>query len=216
MSTDTIDIKDTETEISVTHYDDFISVYKNVYPEGFCAHMIGEFERLINSGAGWKRDDMHHVKSDTALSIIPTIHVLAPFKNLYPMDGFFRRLQVAYDNYSNKYTYLKTIKTSTTNCKIQRTDPSEGYHIWHAEAGPFNNKDYTAYERRAVVFSLYLNTLDSSTEGGETEFLYQRRRIPAVENTLVLWPASYTHMHRGNAVLGSKSKYIITGWFYYG
>jgi hypothetical protein len=49
---------------------------------------------------------------------------------------------------------------------------------------------------------------------GETEFLYQKMRIPPQENCTVIWPAAYTHPHRGNVVHGNKSKYIITGWFY--
>ena len=52
-------------------------------------------------------------------------------------------------------------------------------------------------------------------DGGETEFLYQRTRVKPEENLMLLWPASYTHAHRGNPVLADKYKYIITGWFYY-
>jgi hypothetical protein len=57
---------------------------------------------------------------------------------------------------------------------------------------------------------VYLNDID---EAGETEFLYQKRRISPKENTLIIWPAAFTHTHRGNVVHGAKSKYIITGWF---
>jgi hypothetical protein len=61
---------------------------------------------------------------------------------------------------------------------------------------------------------LYLNTLEPES-AGETEFLYQQTRIQPVENTMILWPAAYTHAHRGNTVFGNTSKYIVTGWFYY-
>ena len=61
---------------------------------------------------------------------------------------------------------------------------------------------------------LYLNTLPEESNG-ETEFLYQQRRINPVENTMVLWPAAFTHSHRGNPVYGNAAKYIVTGWFYY-
>ena len=59
-----------------------------------------------------------------------------------------------------------------------------------------------------MAFILYLNDVD---EGGETEFLYQSRRVKAKAGTVVLWPAAYTHVHRGNPPL-SGSKYILTGW----
>ena len=55
---------------------------------------------------------------------------------------------------------------------------------------------------------LYLNTVE---EGGETEFLYQSVRFKPVKNTLLIWPAGYTHTHRGNPPL-SNEKYIVTGW----
>jgi hypothetical protein len=35
------------------------------------------------------------------------------------------------------------------------------------------------------------------------------------ENLMLIWPAAYTHAHRGNPVYGKNSKYIVTGWFYY-
>ena len=57
-------------------------------------------------------------------------------------------------------------------------------------------------------------TVNTIEDPGETEYLYQKLRIPAKENTLVIWPAGYTHPHRGNAVYGDKAKYILTGWFY--
>ena len=30
-------------------YIDFIGLYENIYPDGYCNHMIEEFERLFNS-----------------------------------------------------------------------------------------------------------------------------------------------------------------------
>ena len=61
---------------------------------------------------------------------------------------------------------------------------------------------------------LYLNTLGSD-QAGETEFLYQQQRFKPTENQMILWPASFTHTHRGNTVFGTQSKYVVTGWFYY-
>ena len=49
-------------------YDDFVGVYKNVYPPGYCTHVISEFERLSNMGAGSTRqknkDGLKHEKDD--------------------------------------------------------------------------------------------------------------------------------------------------------
>lgn len=214
METITQQIKlDTET-IDIEHGSDFISIYKNVFPAGYCEHMISEFERILSNGMGGLRDEKKHLKDDYSVAILPGIHLLQPFQSIEPVGGFFRRLQAVYTNYSSRYSYLQDIPVSSTSMKMQRTDPGQGYHIWHAEAGP--QIGFNMYQNRVMTYILYLNSLDEPGEAGETEFLYQRRRIPPVENTLVIWPASYTHLHRGNAVLGKRSKYIITGWFYYG
>ena len=55
---------------------------------------------------------------------------------------------------------------------------------------------------------IYLNDVE---DGGETEFLYQRKRVKPVRNRAVIWPGSYTHLHRGNPPL-SGTKYVLTGW----
>jgi hypothetical protein len=121
---------------------------------------------------------------------------------------FFDGLQACFDAYTSQFSVLRDNKIRATHMKLQRTTPGGGYHLWHGEQA---NGD-TA--NRVVVYMLYLNTL-TDEEAGETEFLYQQRRVKPVENTMVLWPAAYTHAHRGNTVFGERSKYIVTGWFYY-
>ena len=36
-------------------------------------------------------------------------------------------------------------------------------------------------------------------------------RVKPKQGTLVIWPAAFTHTHRGNPPL-SNDKYIVTGW----
>ena len=57
---------------------------------------------------------------------------------------------------------------------------------------------------------IYLNDID---DGGETEFLYQKRRIKPQKGTVVIFPAGMTHVHKGNLVMGEQTKYIVTGWY---
>ena len=58
---------------------------------------------------------------------------------------------------------------------------------------------------------IYLNDLQDEDDGGETEFLYQSRRVKPKKNLGVVWPGGITHMHRGNPPL-KKTKKILTGW----
>ena len=90
-----------------------------------------------------------------------------------------------------------------TTLKIQKTLPSQGYHVWHLEHGKgFDN------EPRAFVFSVYLNDVE---EGGETEFLHQTTRVKPKKGRIVIWPAGFPYLHRGNPPL-SGEKYILTSW----
>ena len=90
-----------------------------------------------------------------------------------------------------------------TDLKIQKTLPTEGYHVWHIEHG----KGYEN-EPRAFVFSIYLNDVE---EGGETEFLHFSKRVKPKTGRIVIWPAGFPYIHRGNSPL-SGEKYILTSW----
>jgi hypothetical protein len=90
-----------------------------------------------------------------------------------------------------------------TELKIQKTLPTEGYHVWHIE----HNKGYHN-EARAFVFSIYLNNVE---EGGETEFLHFSKRVKPKTGRIVIWPAGFPYVHRGNPPL-SGEKYLLTSW----
>ena len=90
-----------------------------------------------------------------------------------------------------------------TTLKIQKTLPTEGYHVWHLEHGA-THEDMA----RAFVFSVYLNDVK---EGGETEFLHFSKRVQPKTGRIVIWPAGFPYVHRGNPPLSGK-KYILTSW----
>ena len=55
---------------------------------------------------------------------------------------------------------------------------------------------------------LYLNT---EPDGG-TYFDNFELEMDAVEGRLVIWPAYWTHFHRG-IISETETKYIATGWY---
>jgi len=194
-----------------TEYKDFIGVFSDVYPEGFCEHLIAEFDRNQTLGAGTDRQNGEgankHRKDDYQIFSNGKNINFEDFEDKRTIDLFFNGLQHCFDVYSNEFSVIKDIKINCNNMKMQKTSSGGGYHVWHGEQG--NGEQ----ARRGLVYMLYLNTLPPDANG-ETEFLYQQRRINPVENTIVLWPAAFTHAHRGNPVYGDNTKYIVTGWFY--
>ena len=88
------------------------------------------------------------------------------------------------------------------DCKMKKIKCGAGFHQWHYENGTVSDA------RRTFVIQVYLN---DDFDGGETEFLYQNKRINAVQGTIIIFPAAYTHVHRGNPPIG-QDKYILTTW----
>jgi hypothetical protein len=81
-----------------------------------------------------------------------------------------------------------------------------GYPYWHCELYP--RADNSDALHRVVLWTIYLN---EGFRGGETEFLYQNRRIAPKTGSLLIAPTAFTHTHRGNMPRG-EDKYIATSW----
>ena len=114
-----------------------------------------------------------------------------------------KHIQEALLSYCEIFESMKTMSVRSVSQKLQKTPLGGGYHVWHHEQANID----TAI--RVLTWTIYLNDVK---EGGETEFLYQGMRVPAEEGKIVLFPASFTHTHRGNPPL-SNEKYIVTGWY---
>ena len=84
-------------------------------------------------------------------------------------------------------------------------EEGQGKYDWHIDLGPSKMAS-----TRKLGFSLFLN---DDYEGGETEFLYYKKRIQPEAGTLLIWPAGLTHCHRGGMVV-EGTKFVITGWYY--
>ena len=104
--------------------------------------------------------------------------------------------------YINEISYLTNFSYVSALVLLQKTEPTQGYHMFHGENINWNVSD------RTMAWMVYLNDVE---EGGETEWLYQQRKIKPEKGTVVIWPGSFTHLHRGNPPMSEK--YIATGWY---
>lgn len=87
---------------------------------------------------------------------------------------------------------------------IQKYEPDFSYKKWHIEdPGPREGK-----LQRHLTFMTYLNDIE---EGGETEFLCQDLDVQPKKGLTLIWPAGWTHPHRGRPA-PNETKYIATGW----
>ena len=190
----------------------FIGTFDNYFDDELLNRYVKHFDQMTNLGLSYGRDDTPSIEiKDSAINLMSTnfwgtakdeldvTYLSGPF-----MDVFFGKV---YPQYIKKFDYISKLERHTIyELKIQKTSPGEGYHTWHSETGGPQNRN------RLLAFTLYLNDVE---DGGETEFLYQSLRVKPKKNRLIIWPAAFTHVHRGNPPL-SGDKYIITGWVEYG
>ena len=180
-----------------------IEVYDDAFDKEWCQLMIDQFET-------WKSKDMTTV-TRREINLVQDERVQydwAPHPTIvywHPdlVDQWYEGVNACYMKYRKEYQILEACGPhSAKGMSIQKTTANQGYHNWHSE-----NMEY-ASGHRLLVYALYLNDVD---EGGETEFLYQGEKVAPKAGRMVMWPASFTHPHRGNPIYKGE-KYIITGW----
>ena len=80
---------------------DFISVFSGVYPDGFCDHLISEFERNLTLGAGTNRQDGEgadkHIKNDYQIFSNGKNINFQDFEDRKTIDLFFNGLQRCFE-----------------------------------------------------------------------------------------------------------------------
>jgi len=126
------------------------------------------------------------------------------------IDLYFSELFKAVNEYKTEFYWCyENLKIWNLDqyVGIQHYTPGKHYRIWHPEndGSSFNIK-------RHLVFMTYLNDIED--EGG-TEFYYQKLKVKPEKGLTLIWPADWTHTHRG-VVSETEEKYIATGWFVFG
>lgn len=101
---------------------------------------------------------------------------------------------------------MKVFRPGSINIQKYLADQG-GYPYWHCELYP-KLSDTTDTLHRVVLWTIYLN---DAFDEGETEFLYQQRKIAPRTGSLLIAPTAFTHTHRGNMPKGGN-KYIATSW----
>ena len=137
------------------------------------------------------------IKDSTELIIEP--------KNFNVINDYLIELEKVLEYYKEKYPWSDKVNSYSIwdNIKIQYYKPGKGFRAWHCEN---NGRDKT----RHLVFMTYLNDVDD----GGTEFYHQNLTTPAKKGLTLIWPAQWTHTHKGQ-ISNTQNKYIITGWFNY-
>lgn len=192
----------------------FIEVYENVLTDVDCQGIIGEFDYLSEMGFTQNRQQAEGALKAKKDDISLNYGDLLVSQMASAGRGMIKVLNEKVVDYVEKYkvgmfgvsdTQGPPYPICSEAVKVQKTSPGQGYHVWHSEANSSRHSD------RFIAWTIYLNDVE---DGGETEFIYQSERVKPEMGKLVIWPAGFTHTHRGNPPL-KGDKYIATGWFRY-
>ena len=184
--------------------DDFIGIFETSYD---CQRMIDWWRWHHESNSTFHRIGFGKKRPDGGLRDDEVCRTVSqrPFNT---DDNFQKEYNLVIGEclalYRDNFSTVKDRKFQQTRLNVQRTIPGGGYHKWHCEnrGGPTGD--------RVLATMMYLNTVPPE-HGGETEFLYQHKRFNPISGHVLIWPAGFTHTHRGNAPLKGE-KFIATSW----
>jgi len=191
---------------------DHVAIFDNALSDEFCNEIIDWFEKIdqsiIKSPENLMDKSINVVRDGRFTNGQGNRKDISYFADL-ERAPFEEKLRGVVNDcareYITEYPNLgSTYHLSNRSLKIQKTPPHGGYHVWHHEHD-YNNLS------RVLVWTVYLNDIPEGE--GETEFLYQGLKVNSKKGRVCLFPATYTHLHRGNPPY-SCDKYIATGWFF--
>ena len=192
-----------------TTIDNFIGIFDNALSHKECDDLISVYKESQRLNYIKTRQDIgyDHQQADNSLVFANSKHMTNSIffsQQQNHVQSFVDSAWKCYDEYAKKYGVLDSVHKHRfyNDIKIQKTEPSGGYHVWHCE------HDGRKQGSRLLLVMVYLNDVQ---EGGETEFLYQSLRVKPKKGTLVICPSGFTHTHRGNPPL-SGDKFMINGW----
>ena len=191
-------------------YKEFVGIYDESVPVELCNEFVKNYElakknrTIIDVTKENETQNLDKIspfaRKDEVAFVAPTSSTIYPIP---PVKAYFKFLHECFINYVERYSIEFSGPIFNDVFKIHKVRKTEGYHQWHYERGAPIGLD------RLLAYMTYLET---PKKGGETEFLHQSLRIEPIVGRTLIWPAGFTHMHRGNPPLDGEKMYI-TGWF---
>lgn len=184
-------------------YVDFIGIYTDVISKEECEKFVFTIEKYFEDTSN--QNIIHGVTQFDSnelgrLDFSTNGLINLPYESRIIHDYLTKCMYF----YAHKYFTVKQLPATSKEVKIQKTPPRGGYHQWHCEQCNLHTSS------RVLGWMVYLNDVPDGE--GETEFIWQKKRIKPEAGKYLIWPAQFTHTHRGNPVY-TCNKYIATGWY---
>ena len=174
-----------------------------IKPLSLCDELINYFEsNNIKQRAGVTVSGLDKETKDTTDIRIKPKEILLPGNEIF--KEYMEEVFECHKDYISQWEFLQNNprRYEIGSFKMGRYKPGQHFKRIHTE------RFSLASLHRIFVFMTYLNDVD---EGGSTYFNNYDLEIKPKKGLTLIWPAEWTHAHRGN-ILRKGSKYIITGW----
>jgi len=174
-----------------------------IEPPSLCDDLIDYFESNQSEQKKGNAGSIinTNIKDSTDISIKPK-DILLPGNQIF--NQYFEELFECHKDYISQWAFLKRnskmFEIGVFN--LQRYKPGQHFKKIHTERFSIDTL------HRVFVFMTYLNDVQ---EGGSTYFSHYDLEIQPRKGLTLIWPAEWTHAHKGN-ILKAGNKYIITGW----
>lgn len=185
----------------------FLLLKENFISENFCEYCIEFFNlnyHLHYPGiAGDVADSRYLTDTELRLSFSETSNPI-----VLKLLSYLTEVIEEYKKINPCLNVIDSWKVHDT-FQIQKYEPGECYFGEHCEHGSSSHGNNIS--NRIISWTIYLNDVN---DGGGTEFTQYDYIIQPRQGNLVLFPAGWTHMHRG-VISPTEEKYIMTGWYCY-
>ena len=179
-----------------------------INPLSICDELITYFESNKNRQkkgvtAGGKNID---IKNSIDITMLPK-EIKLPGNEAF--EEYFNNLFSCYQDYTTQWPFLTEFAENLQigEFNLQRYQSGQHFQTIHTERSSLGTL------HRIFAWMTYLNDVDIE-EGGSTFFSHYDLEIQPKKGLTLIWPAEWTHAHKGN-VLKADSKYIITGWMHF-
>lgn len=184
---------------------EFIYEIENVLPKETCEKIIERFKNDNTkhpSKIGPEGRIDEHIRKSTTLSISGKEQWKDIDDILY--KAITRSIK-EYIEYVQKYVDVYNVFENISDEGYTINEMKVGeYYNWHIDDMTKNG------QRRSFSCVLYLNTLEED-QGGCTEF-WCGKKVRPKQGKMLLFPSSWTYLHRGAPVKNSGVKYTCVTW----
>jgi len=189
-----------------------IGVVKSIIPLDTCKTLIAECVRYYDKlfYAGTTMSGVHpevKLSMDFNFSVAEAEHLGIPTTVFARMhDDIDVALRAAIAAYVDEYPELHFApRLYDSDYRLQHYPVAGGYYRRHYDGAPW---DAGSLNQRVLGVVMFLNTVD---RGGETGFPEHDVKVPAIAGDVAIFPASWTHPHRGCTPI-SNPKWMISSF----